>query len=108
MSKITESQDVQRVPEEKFKRVLFQILDDIKRVVNGQIEFESNVRGKIVSVTFTQSNTDTIVQHGLSKPVTGYIVISLSASMVVYGTQSTDTQIILRASAPGVANLFFF
>lgn len=110
MSNIQASADVSTVDEKEFPKYVGLFLADVLRVVNGGIEFGSNISGKAVSAVFTAANTDTVIAHGLGRTPAGYIVTSLSASMVVYNGSvgSNTTNLIIRSSAVGSAGLFVY
>lgn len=110
MSNITASADFTRVQDHDLERFLEIFADDVKRVVNGNLDFQTNFRAKLISVVFTSANTNTTVFHGLGQAPTGYIVSKLSAPMTVYdGTlESNKTTITLRSSAAGTALLLIF
>ena len=110
MSQIQASTNVQQVPPTEFPRFVDLALQDIVRVVNGNIEFQNNVKCKLVSVNFSSANTDASVGHGLGKVPAGYIVTSLTANMVVFNGSSGATKdtLTLQSSAPGTAGLLVF
>lgn len=108
MSKITASTDLDRVPKDKFNKYLVEFLEQAQRVVNGQIEYGSNIRGAQQVVAFTAADTPVTVDHGLGRFPTGYQVFSVSAALVVYEVAKTDTTYTLSSSAIGSATIFFF
>ena len=82
---------------------------DVVRVVNGKLD-PSNWNGKLVSVTFTASATDTVVTHGLGRVVSKYVVTNKSAPIDVYdgSTPGTSQVLYLRASGAGTVGLWIF
>jgi hypothetical protein len=110
MSKVQASSDLSTIKPEELQKYTTLALNDIVQTVNGKLEFGPNISGRMVVVQFTAANTDTTMAHGLGKTPSGYLVIGLSASMIVYnGTvANTSTNVILRSSAIGTATLFVF
>lgn len=110
MSKVQASVDLATLKPEDFQRYATMALEDIVRQVNGGLDFTSNFSGRLLSVTFSASATDTALAHGLGRVPTGYIITSLSASMVVYSGSAawTNSSIYLRASAAGTAGVLVF
>lgn len=60
-------------------------------------------------VDFLSADTDTIVPHPLGRVPLGYLVVGLSANMVVYSgsVDSNERNVTLRASAAGTAWVLF-
>lgn len=77
------------------------VLEEIVGVINGQIDFETNVRVKVVNVAFPTAAVDTRIPHFLNKVPTGYIIVGLTdpASLYTGTTQWTSTEIYLRSNA---------
>ncbi len=86
-------------------------LKDTYNILNRGLIFTDNVRGAMLSVTFTALNTNTAVQHGLDFNPTNYLVAGLSADMRIYdGSILNDkTYVNFRcAGTTGSARLFVF
>ena len=96
--------------EDKKESSLTLFLKDIYTILSKGIVFQDNFRGVILNVTFTASNTNTTITHGLSYTPTKYIVLSRSANFVVYdGSTNADlTNFYLRASATGTISVLIF
>jgi hypothetical protein len=111
VARISASTKIEMIKEdsEKFRYISI-VLDNIAAVVNGNVEFLVNMRLKQVSVTFTATNTDTSVAHGLGFLPSGYIIIGSTAAMSVYdgSISNTVTTLTLRASATGTVRLLVF
>lgn len=110
MSQITASTKLEAVKPEELGRFSEIFAEDVVRVVNGQLDFATNFTAKTISVTFSTPSVDVSVSHGLGRVPIGYIIVSLSAPLVVYtgiGAWSTGT-ITLRASAAGIATLLVY
>lgn len=111
MSKITQESKIDIVKEDVDRwNLVSQFFDQVKTIINNGLKFSDNFDGKIINVTFSSANTDTSVAHGLGRAPAGYIVTSLSASMVIYNgsTGSSSTNLILRSSAAGSAGLIVY
>ena len=111
MSKVTRETNIDLVKEDDKKwNFVAQFLDNIKELLNSGLRFSDNFDARIVSATFTAANTDLSVSHSLGRVPTGYVVLSLSASMIVYTGASawTSSTISLKASAAGTASLLLF
>lgn len=82
---------------------------DAVDALNGNLEFDSNLDTKTVTVTFKTANTDLAITHNLGRIPTGYLPSKQSANMVVFdGTkQATTTVSYLQSSAPGTITLIF-
>lgn len=68
-----------------------QALDDLDGVINGNIEFGQNILTKQLDVMFLTANSDTVVQHGLGKAPTGFIVVGLDVASIVYSSPTAST-----------------
>lgn len=108
MSKVTNSTQLQRVPDDRkwtYTSILFQQIQDI---LNNGILFGDNLNGQIKTVSFNAANTDVFVAHDLNRVTQYFIVLNLSAAMIVYkGSQANTVQgSFLRSSAVGTADVF--
>lgn len=110
MSKVQASVDLATVKEEEFQKYVTLALQDIVRQVNGGLDFQSNFAGQLLSVIFTAANTNTSLGHSLGRVPAGYIITSLSASMVVYTGSAawTSSTINLKSSATGTAGVLVY
>lgn len=84
---------------------------EIQQIINGNISFEDNFRGKVLTVDFVAANVDTRILHDLGYVPTGYIVCSKSVALVdVYdGDQAaTSTTIFLKSAVAGTVDLLIF
>lgn len=110
MSKITASFEFDRADEKEVMRLITIYAEQVAQTINGKLDFASNLNGKALSVTFSSANANVQVSHGLNRVPIGYIVTSLSASMVVYDGTSANTvsTLNLRASAAGTAGVFVY
>lgn len=64
----------------------------------------------LTTVTFTVANADVVVPHELGKVPLGYHVVGRSGNFTVYnGTvPSSESQLTLRASGTGTADILVF
>jgi len=110
MGLIRKSEDLGNVSDENKFRFIEIFLKDVKNVVNGGLDFASNLVFPFVSVNFTAANANLAVAHSLNRLPRGYFVISRSAAGIVYdGTlESSSTTIYLRSSAVMTAKIVFF
>lgn len=84
-----------RTPED-FARFGSALLGQIITVMNGGLEFQSNIKSRIIGATFTAANTDTVFNHNLGYVPTGFIPIYKTAAGDIYTgsllwTQTTIT-----------------
>ena len=110
MPLIQNSDQIIDIEDDKEKFRFIQLwMQDASSVINGRVEFSSNIQSNLKSVVFAAANTDTTVAHGLAFPPNGYIVAGLSANMVIYdgALASTSSKITLKSSAVGTARLIF-
>lgn len=110
MSKVTASTDIQQVKPEDVPRFTDLALQDIVRVLNGDVDFTNNINCKIVSVTFSAANVSQSVSHGLGRVPSGYWITKRNASANVFdgsGGSSSSTYS-LQASAPVTCSILFF
>ncbi len=110
MSSITESTDMTQVKPEELPKFVDLFFQDVVKVVNGDLDFQTNFNCKLISVTFGSANTDVSVGHGLGRVPAGYIVTGASAATSVYNglTGNTNSNIVLRASAPATVGLLVY
>lgn len=96
--------------DEEFRRFASASIQALIDVVDGKIEFGTNVKGQIVSVTFL-ANTVTAVPHTLGYVPMGYIPISKSAAGDIFTARSgdwTSSTIYLQCNGAVAAKLFVF
>ena len=108
--KLKTTQDLTNCSELKdLTRFVSVTINDIVNVINSNLSSENFVK-TITSVTFTATNTDTVVDHGLKNIPIGYYVIGSDAAMKVYnGTKAfTDETITLKSDATGTATVLIF
>lgn len=114
MASIQASAEIYDIKEdsEKFRYIQL-FLQAVKQVVNGRLEFSTNVKFSPVTVEFTAANTSLLITHGLSRVPKGYLVVSKSADMTIYGDNvnisliANSSTITLKSSATGTCQILF-
>lgn len=111
MSRITEDPSINRLktPEQQAEYAA-KFNEQVVQLLNNGLTFGDNFDGKILNITFSAANSDTAQGHGLGRVPSGYLVLSRSASMVVYNGSAawSSSNIVLRASAAGSISLLVF
>ncbi|MES1988817.1 MAG: hypothetical protein V4440_12475 [Pseudomonadota bacterium] len=110
MSKIQASANMSQVTPDQLQRFLDIFCSNVVDTVNGKLDFATNFNAKFLNVTFTTALTNTTAIHGLGRVPSGYIIVGLSAQMIVSdGTsQSTASAIVLQSSIAGTARLLVY
>lgn len=110
MSKCTASTDIDKVSDKDVSRYTEIALEELQRIVNGDLEFGANIKANIVNVNFTSANTQQAIGHGLGKVPSGYLMISSNAATQVYNGESgsSSSTIYLKSTQPAVVGLMFF
>ncbi len=85
-------------------------LKDLYTILNKNATIEDNLKGSIITVSFTAANTNTQVRHGLAFVPSSYVVLSSTVAMSVYdgSTANDKTFVNLRSSAIGSATIWVF
>ena len=76
--------------------------------LNGNLTFQDNLRGQILTFNFTGSGVNLTVRHELQITPQYYLPIRLSQPMQIYdgsGTVFTTESVTLRSSAAGTATI---
>lgn len=85
---------------DELKRYTSIALRDIQTQMNGNLTFGANIKCRFLDVQFNTANFMTPVPHGLGQVPVMWTSGNISASSVVYQTQSADaTNLYLAASA---------
>ncbi len=110
MSKVQASTSVSNVKPDEVARFTDLCLADIVNIVNGNLDFGSNINCKLLSVTFSAANVNTAVTHNLGRAPAGYIVTKSSASANVFdGTVASNSNTLyLQASAQATVGLLVY
>ncbi len=110
MSRITSSTDMTQCKPEELAKFIDIFCQNVENVVNGRLDFQTNLDCKLISITFSAANVSASVSHGLGRVPVGYIVTSASAATSVYKSTATNTTLVLNlmASAPATVGLLVF
>lgn len=83
----------------EFIRFSSSLLASIVDTVNGNLEFDKNIKSQIIEFNFTSANSDLTKPHNLGHEPTGFIVVSKSAAGDVYdGSSWSPSTITLRCT----------
>lgn len=111
MPRIQVIQDItnEKKPDE-FMRQSSQIHQQTVDIMNGNLEFDKNIKSQTVSVDFTAVDTDVAVSHNLGKKEVNYLKGKQSVAMSVYdgSKPTTTTTIYLRSDTIGTATLVLY
>lgn len=84
-------------------------IKDIYDLVNGNIEFDSNIRSKKITVDFIAANAEQAVRHNLARVPQGYIQTKANAATSIYNTTDSDSNFLyLKSSAVAIVDLEVF
>lgn len=91
----------------EFMRYCAKFCQNLFNLINGKLEFDSNILSQTVEVTFATANTDTKVSHSLNRTGLGYIVKSKSAACDVYdgNTAANNKAIYVRSTVATTVTL---
>lgn len=94
---------------EEVRTILTRLIQDVAGILNRGIRIGDQYPGNVQSVTFTGAGVEVQVLHGLGRVPDGYLVLSRSASVIIYDGASANTDSIgfLRASGAGTATVLF-
>ena len=88
-----------------------QVLRALHSFVRDLVDRRPLLWGNEVTVTFSASNTDTRVDHGLGYPPAGFLIVKSTSDMRAWlspSTPSTNESITLQASAAGTCTLYVY
>lgn len=87
-------------------RFLSPLLIQIQSVINGNVEFESNIFADQINVSFSGANVETRTPHNLGRVPFGYFLIGSNAAVQIYNTTASDKNFIYpKASAKANVSL---
>lgn len=94
---------------QELSRYLAPFVEDVTRILNGNVSLLDNVKGFLVDVVFSTVGT-VQVRHTLKTIPSGYIVVKRSADVQVFdgSSENTDQFLYVQASAPGTVRLYVF
>lgn len=88
--------------DEKQLRNLNEILDQIRNVIDGNLEIEDNLRQDIITFTTTDvAGTNIELSHTLKKTPTGYMIVSRSGDSTLKDGSITWTTTKLSVKSTG-------
>ena len=110
MGKITIPDISQQTTLGGLQQFLSTCFNNILAAINGGIKIPDNMDAQSISVTFSTTATDTLLNHKLGRVPTSYIVLNATVPMSVYTGQNaaSTTQFFLRSNAVGNANILLF
>jgi hypothetical protein len=84
--------------------------DDLVNVINGELEFDQNLKTSQVTANFTAANTQIAITHTLGRIPLGYILTKTNVATSIYdgGTANTDTFLYVKASVIANTKLLVF
>lgn len=74
-----------------FRRYLSDFASTSADVINGELEFDLNIRSQSKTVTFSSANTDLGIQHTLNRRNLRFIVAGKNAACDIYHGAASDT-----------------
>ena len=74
-----------------FMRFCSQAIRDLQGIINGKIDFSTNILCQLVEVTFPSANTDLMVNHNLNKTGVNFVIVNKAVACDVYHGVGTDT-----------------
>lgn len=90
----------------RYSGILF---GQIKDAINGKLSFVDNIDCSIKDVTFPAGSKEVKISHNLNAIPAGYVKVSGPNISVYDGdTDSTKTDIYLKATGAGVAKIIIF
>lgn len=106
MSRIQSSAAVANVTTLEDLRRFTQIwLDNATDVINGNLEFGTNIKSAIVEHTFAAANTNFAVSHNLGRVPLGYIQAGANVAVSIYDGTGTNTDKIINLKASAISNV---
>jgi hypothetical protein len=112
MARITSITDLTNIFDPKqFMRFCAQAIKSIGNAINGNLEFDSNLKTQTVQFYFAVAYTDYKIVHNLNKTTVNYIVVNLSAGTQIFNgvTANTSNAIYLRSNVSQInATLILF
>lgn len=95
---------------EEFMRHGSRAIGETADAVNGNLEFDKNLKTQTIIVTFPTANTDVAIAHNFNKVSVHYMPVKKSATCdIVSGTKnSTPNTLYLQSTAPATVTLVLF
>jgi len=111
MSRMTIQTDLGRIKDlDTLIKYTAQCIQQLNNIVNGNIEFDSNIMSQTISIKFTTANQDTMFIHSLNRKNLKYMVVDKTISCDVYHNSSKDnaTQICLACTQATSVTIILF
>lgn len=111
MAKIPASNNLSNIKSvEDVVRYFSIFVGDVFDIVNGKIEFDSNIQSKTIDFNFTSANTNFAMIHGLGKIPKGYLLIKSNVATSIYdgSIDATEKLIYLKSSQIATTRLLIF
>jgi hypothetical protein len=105
MAKLTTFTDLGKVTDpQEFIRFAAGAFIEMQSIINGKIEFDSNIASQTKTVYFPTANLDVSINHTLGKSSINYLVAQKTGPCDIYnGSVATTESIVnLRSNASGV------
>lgn len=96
--------------QDDLQRMLSAFCREVHDVVNGNLEFDANIKTKVVDATFSSSATDVAINHSFNRTDVKYIVCGKDATCDVFdgATVNSKTTIYLQSTAAAKVRLILF
>ena len=88
---------------EEVVRFMSIITDEMQQVINGKIDFDSNIRTNVVDVSFTTANAEKPIAHTLNRVPIGYILVKTNVAVRLYDGATTNTASTIYIKADAIA-----
>lgn len=90
-------------------RVLQKLQDALSKIFNS-LETKSIIDGRLINDVFITSGTPKEIDHGLQRPIIGWIIVGKNANAVVWSSISDipNRTLIFNASANVTVSLWVF
>jgi hypothetical protein len=103
--RIKSNGDFSKISEpEEFQRQICIIMQDIVSALNGNIEFDLNMRSETLQIVFTAANVEMAINHNMARVPTGYIVAGANTATAIYNLADPDQNYIYLYSS-AIANV---
>lgn len=76
---------------DKYIRMSSQLFESMLQVINGTIDFDTNINCQTITVNFGAANSDTVVSHKLNKTNVNFEIVNKAVSLDVYHGSNIDT-----------------
>ncbi len=92
MSKVLAQADLSKITDTtSFMQYCAKFINDLIPVINGKLEFDSNLLTQTVTATFSNANVDQGISHKLNKTGLRYIICQKDKACDVFDGVTSDT-----------------